>query len=232
MLVAVLATSCSAMLPWSRSPEGHANETNLAFTLENNLVFLPSVSINGHTGRFIFGSATPRTIVDPRVAPELGGTNGPYTLGVNDRKTFPFTPLFLDLGSAGDAVIGWETFTPNAISIDYSKGLLSVQGEGIYTGMMSVYAFNGAPAVDVEINGAKYSAIVDTSLPDTMAIPGTTTGRAAAHVVIAGNDFGDVDVRTGGVDQPRIGNRLLSKFLISIDYRAKRIGMWRDARIR
>ena len=218
------------MLPWSRSPEGRANETNIAFTVHNNLLFL-NTAINGRTGKFMFGSATPRTIVDRRLVDELGGTGRAYTLNVNDRHTFAFTPIFLDLGSAGDAIVGYETFAPNAMTIDYRAGLLTLQTEGIYTSMMSVYRFSGSPAVDVEVNGTRLSAVVDTTLPDTMVVPGETTGRGNAHVVVAGNDFGRIDVRVGGVQQPRIGNRLLSKFLISIDYRAGQIGVWRDPRI-
>lgn len=231
LLAVVLAAGCSAMLPWSRSSEGRANEINVAFTLKNNLLFLNTVTINGHRGRFLFGSATPRTVVDRRLVDELGGPTRNYMLGVNDRQTFTFTPVFLDLASAGDAIVGWETFAPNAVSIDYRVGLLTLQSEGIYTSMMSVYQFSGAPAIDVEVNGTRLSAIVDTSLPDTMVVPGTTSGRGKAHIVVAGNDFGEVDVRVGGVQQPRIGNRLLSKFLISIDYRAGRVGVWRDPRI-
>jgi len=49
--------------------------------------------------------------------------------------------------------------------------------------------------------------------------------------VIAGTDFGNVDVKFANVAQPRIGNRLLSKFLISIDYGKREVGLWRDPRI-
>jgi hypothetical protein len=230
-LAAILGTSCSAVLPWTHSPEGAANEINISFTLENNRIFLRTVAINHRTGRVFFGSAVPMTIIDRRLVEELGRTRHGYLLTVNEHESFPFTPLFLDLGSAGDAIVGWEVFQPNAVTVDYRNGLLTLQKEGIYTSLMSVYRFSGEPAVEVELNGRRVSAVVDTSLPDTMVIPGKTTGRASAHVVIAGSDFGDIDVHVGGVEQPRIGNRLLSKFLISIDYRAHQIGVWRDPRI-
>lgn len=231
MLVAILATGCRAMMPWSHSPEAVPNETNLAFTLQNNLVFLNSVAINGRTGRFLFGSATPKTIVDRRLVEELGGTGHPYSLTVTAKENFPFTPLFLELAPAGDAIIGWETLQPNAITLDYRVGLLTLQKEGIYTDLMSVYRFTGSPSIDVEINGTKRRAIVDTTVPDTIVLPGPPGTRNKAHVVVAGTDFGDIDVKYGAVEQARLGNRLLSKFLISIDYHAGTIGVWRDPRI-
>jgi hypothetical protein len=231
LLVAILASGCSAMMPWSRSPESVANETNLAFTLQNNLVFLNSVAINGRTGHFLFGSATPRTIIDRRLVDELGGTGHPYSLTVTAKENFPFTPLFLDLGKVGDAIIGWETVKPNAITLDYRVGLLTLQKEGIYTALMTVYHFTESPSIDVEINGAKRRAIVDTTVPDTLVLPGTPGTRSKVHLVVAGTDFGDVDVKYATVEQARIGNRLLSKFLISIDYHAGTIGVWRDPRI-
>ena len=231
-VIAVLAAGCSAMMPWSHSPEAIPNETNLAFTLKNNLVFLNSVSINGRSGRFLFGSATPRTVIDRRLVDELGGTGHPYSLTVTPKENFSFTPLFLDLGSAGDAIIGWETLQPNAITLDYRVGLLTLQKEGIYTSMMSVYRFTGSPAIDVEVDGKPGRAIVDTSVPDSIVLPAPAASRGKAHVVVAGTDFGNIDVKFGSVEQPRIGNRLLSKFLISIDYHAGTIGVWRDPRIR
>jgi hypothetical protein len=232
VLAAMLATGCSAMTPWSRSPEAIPNETNLAFTLENNLVFLNSVAINNRTGHFLFGSATPRTIIDRRLVDEFGGPSHAYALMVTAKETLPFKPLFLDLGSAGDAIIGYETLQPNAVTIDYRVGLLTLQKEGIYTSMMSVYRFTGMPSIDVEVNGTRQRAIVDTSSPDTIVLPAPATSRGKAHVVVAGIDFGQIDVRFGAVEQPRLGNRLLSKFLISIDYHAGTIGVWRDPRIR
>jgi hypothetical protein len=49
--------------------------------------------------------------------------------------------------------------------------------------------------------------------------------------VIAGTDFGNVDIALGDVSSARAGNRLLSKFLVSIDYGQREVGLWRDPRI-
>ena len=51
-----------------------------------------------------------------------------------------------------------------------------------------------------------------------------------AHVKIAA-DFGDVEVLAADVTAARVGNRLLSRFLVSIDYGKHQVGLWRDPRI-
>ena len=45
-----------------------------------------------------------------------------------------------------------------------------------------------------------------------------------------GTDFGSIDVRLADVSTPRVGNRLLSKFLVTIDYGQREVGLWRDPR--
>jgi len=49
-------------------------------------------------------------------------------------------------------------------------------------------------------------------------------------VQLAGTDFGDVDLLLADVTEPRVGNRILSKFLITIDYGKHEVGLWRDLR--
>ena len=57
----MLLTSCSSMLPWHDEPV--SDEVNLAFTIQNNLLFLPTATINGHHGRYFFGSAERRSVI-------------------------------------------------------------------------------------------------------------------------------------------------------------------------
>ena len=51
------------------------------------------------------------------------------------------------------------------------------------------------------------------------------------HVGIAGTDFGAIDAGYANIPAARIGNRLLSRFLVTIDYGQHVIGLWRDPRI-
>ena len=216
-------------MPWRDEPV--ADEVNVAFTIQNNLLFLTTATIEGHRGRFFFGSAEPRSVVDPRVVQVIGGPRSPLHLQLGDRATLPFTPVSLDLGKAGDAIIGADVWDGHVVTIDYRSGLLIYQKSGMQPAYMRTFRFSGPPAVDVSVDGRTIAAVVDTALPDTIVLPRATAGRGTAHVAFGGADFVKVDVKYANVTQARIGNRLLSKFLVSIDYGSHTVGLWRDPRI-
>ncbi len=138
--------------------------------------------------------------------------------------------MILPLGGLGDAMIGAEAWSHHALTIDYRSGLVSYQREGIHPGYMSLFNDEGDPAITIEVNGRSIPAVVDTAVPDTLVMPGRES-RSSEHVVIAGNDLGNVDVRHAPIPRARIGNRLLSKFLVTIDYGRQQVGLWRDPRI-
>jgi hypothetical protein len=52
-----------------------------------------------------------------------------------------------------------------------------------------------------------------------------------ATVTVADADFGTIDVQYANVTRARVGNRVLSRFLVTIDYGRKVVGLWRDPRI-
>lgn len=228
-LVALLFSSCMT-LPW-RGP-APAREVNLAFTIENNLIFLSTVNINNQAGRIFFGSANPRTVIDPGFAQRLGSSQ--YGLHLNQRDIVPLAPVVISLAGLGDALVGADAFSSYAVTIDYRSGLLTYQKDGIHPDYMTVYRFAAEPSITAEVDGQQTRAIVDTALPDTIVLPrgSAAPGRRQSHVVIAGNDFGAVDIALGDVSQARIGNRLLSKFLVSVDYGHRQVGLWRDPRTR
>jgi hypothetical protein len=227
-LTALVFTSCIS-LPWSA--EAPANEVNLAFTIQNNLLFLTTAEINNKPGRIFFGSAHPKTILDPAFAEQVRG--GGYTLDLNQRDTLPFTPVITPLGGVGDALVGADVWGGHAVTINYRSGLLTYQKDGIYPAYMTLYRFDAEPKIVAEVDGKQVPVVVDTALPDTLVLPRGTSpaGRRTARVAVAGTDFGTVDVALADVSQARIGNRLLSKFLISVDYGRHQIGLWRDPRI-
>jgi hypothetical protein len=214
------------MRPWRTQPE-HP-EVNLAFTLEKNLVVMQSVSVDGRRGRFLFGSATPQTVFDPK----LRAIAGPHALQLSTREAVRFTPASADMHGIADGIIGADVWGNHAVSIDYFAGLVTYQKDGIRPELMTIYPFTSEPVVQLSLDGETIDAIVDTTSPDTLTLPRGlhATARRKARITLAGADFGDVDVRYADVAAPRIGNRLLSHFLVSIDYGRRIVALWRDPR--
>ncbi|HXG58826.1 MAG TPA: hypothetical protein VNL91_07370, partial [Thermoanaerobaculia bacterium] len=64
----------------------------------------------------------------------------------------------------------------------------------------------------------------------TLIVPAASNGRGRAGVSLAGTDFGTLDVRFAPIPRARVGNRILSKFLVTIDYGKGVVGLWRDPR--
>lgn len=222
----LLALFAACSLPWS--DEHPRQEVNLSFSLQNNLIFLPSTLVDGRSGRFLLATAAPASVVDDGFP--LRRSRRSF-LTISEKETIRFTPRRLDLGGAADAMIGADVWGKNALTIDYHSGLVTFQKEGIHPDAMTLYRFDGEPMVDVIVNGNHLSAIVDTTSPDTLTIPRATEGRGTARVELASTDFGTIDVGYANVRRARIGNRLLSRFLVTIDYGQHVVGLWRDPRI-
>ena len=226
----VFAPACSVTVPWSHEPVG--NEVNIAFMLKDNLVLLSSTTIDGRAGRFVFGSAAPQTLLDSKFAQTLG--SGAHSLQLNGHESLRLEAAALDLHGVADAIIGADAWGANAVTIDYHAGLLTYQKYGIHPDLMTVFTYADAPMINVVVDGRTIPVIVDTDSPDTLILRSAGTsgaGRRSAHVQVAGTDFGNVDINYANVTAPRIGNRLLSRFLVSIDYGRREVGLWRDPRI-
>ncbi len=221
----MLAAACSGLTPWRDEPS--RPEVNVAFTLERNVVELSNVRIDRREGRFILGTALPRSVLDSHfaVAPR------PDTvLQLSEKETLRIDPVAQDLHGVADGIIGADAWRRAAITIDYRAGLVTYQKAGVNRSYMTVFRFQAEPVIVVAVNGRETSVIVDTSSPDTLVLPGTD-GRGTVDIAIAGTKFGPTDVRYLPDAHPRIGNRLLSKFLVTIDYRNRLVGIWRDPRI-
>jgi len=225
---ALLFAAC-VTLPWSGEKIG--KEINVAFVMRNNLPYLSSVTVDGRAARVLIGSSAPRSILDNAFARSLD-TNA-YTLQLNERQSRRISPVFADLHGIAEAVLGAEVWGAHAVTLDYHAGLLTDQRDGIHPDFMHVFQYDGAPAINVVVDGRTIAAIVDTTSPDTLVMPrnGGAAARRTANVQIAGSDFGSIDIGTGDVSVARIGNRLLSRFLVTIDYGRHEVGLWRDPRV-
>ena len=218
--------SCSRFAPWRDEPVNE--EINLAFTLEQNLIQFQSVRIDNREGRFILGSAAPRTIIDSRFPLHRFRS---HALQIGQRETVRIDPAPYDLKGVADAIVGIEAWRNRAISIDYRAGLVTYQKEGINPGYMEIFQYPAEPMIYVNVNGREVAAIVDTTSPDTLVLPGSAPGRGPVNVRIGKTDFGRIDVQYANVSRARVGNRLLSRYLVTIDYGRRVVGLWRDPRI-
>ncbi|HXH40394.1 MAG TPA: hypothetical protein VNN08_17320 [Thermoanaerobaculia bacterium] len=228
----LLCVSCSVTLPWAREQIGE--EVNLAFVIRNNLLFLPSVTIDGQSGRFLVATAAARTALDDRFAARLptAAGRGGRVLQLNSKEALHFTPVVLDLHGVADGIIGADVWSNRAISIDYNAGLVTYQKEGIHPELMTISRFTTDPRVSILVDGKAVDAIVDTASPDTLTLPrgAAPAGRTHARVQLGGADLGNLDIRLADVSDARVGNRILSKFLVTIDYGKREVGLWRDPR--
>ncbi|HYR28920.1 MAG TPA: hypothetical protein VEU30_10670 [Thermoanaerobaculia bacterium] len=221
--VVLLAASCSRWIPWRN--EKVNEEVNLSFTLEQNLITLPStLLIDNHSGRFILGTAARQTVIDEGFA-----ARG-RALQIREKESLPLSPVRMNLQGVADAIIGADAWRNRAISIDYRSGLVTYQKSGIERSQMQIFRYRDEPSVWIYVNGQRIAAVVDTSSPDTLVLPGAYS-RGTVGVVVAGTNFGPTDVQFANVTRARIGNRLLSRFLVSIDYGNRVVGLWRDPRI-
>lgn len=224
VLFTLLLASCARLTPWRKAPPDE--EINLSFTLVNNLVTLPStLRIDEHTGRFILGTAAKQTVLDTGFA-----ARGRH-LNIQEKDSLRLSPVRVDLKGVADAIVGADAWGQHAISIDYRSGLVTYQKSGIQRSQMKTFRFRNEPMIWVNVNGRQIAAIVDTTSPDTLVLPSSNTRRGTVNVTVAGTDFGATDVQFASVSTPRIGNRLLSHFLITIDYGQRVVGLWRDPRI-
>jgi hypothetical protein len=226
----VLCASC-ASLPWSSQPRGE--EVNLAFTIEKNLLVVSTISVQGRRGRFVLGTAEQRTVFDAAFARSLALAGGAaVALQLSEKEAAVTHPLIADLHGTADGILGADVWGNHAVSVDYVSGLITYQKEGIHPESMALFRFTGEPKINVVVDGKRISAVVDTTSPDTIVLPrgAAPARRAKASVAVADTNFGTIDIAYGDVIAPRVGNRVLSKFLITIDYGRREVGLWRDPR--
>lgn len=230
-LVCLLIGGCQSAVSGLVDERAEQSEVNLSFVVENNLLRLNTVRLGDRPGRFYLGTAHPRTVVSPAFAGPAPARR--QTLQLNDRHSLEVEPIVADLGGIGEAIIGFEAWRDHAITINYVSGLVVYQQSGTTGSEVVLFPFHDQPEVTITVNGTTMAAVVDTASPDTLVLPrnGAAPGRMRGRIDIAGSVFPDVDIALADTSRPRLGNRLLSKFLVSIDYGRRQVGLWRDPRV-
>lgn len=121
--------------------------------------------------------------------------------------------------------------------IDFNRRLISLlrnqQSEKV-TSDLQFSPFQDLPAIQIEVDGARLTALIDTANADTVTLPVSLNdgrkGRRKVDLTVGGNNLGSVDASFANVSSARIGNRILQHFLIRIDYQRKRISLVKTSR--
>lgn len=219
--VVAIVSACSH-LPWQ---EERPNENNVSFDFRQNLPVIDA-SIGGRAIRLIVGTATPVTLLSPELM-----RNGPTSVLLRGDVTLQIRPevLQVPLGTVADGILGADALEKNVVTIDYAKRLLILGSQRSQPTDMAHFAYSGAPRVPVVIDGDEMPALIDTASPDTITIPGPRDERLQTTVVIAETTMTE-SVRVMPGATARIGNRLLARFLVRIDYPRQRVSVWHDPR--
>jgi hypothetical protein len=223
-ILALLVLSCSR--PWSGEK---IDEINLVFTLQKNQIVV-GATVAERSGAFVVGSAQPKTVIDRAFLPVAPDR---VRLVLSDRFSTEVAPVVEDLGGMLDGILGADAWQNTTLTVDYSKQLLTLSRQSAKSMEGRLHRFSGAPALAVLVDGRREEAIIDMALPDTMTLPRQGrqgSARTKVRLELAGYDMGIVDAAITDSTAIRIGNRLLSKFLVTIDFRHGTVALWRDPR--
>ncbi len=213
-------------------------ERNVAFRLHNNLPVLDA-EIDGRAVTLVIGTALPTTVLGGERAREIG-------FATRRRKSRVFfgnltgtrvSPLVIELDKVipADGILGADAWAGRTITLDYRRRLAIIDPAGPIPEGFHSWSFKGPPRISVVLNGIVLPAIVDSAIPDSAIIPealleDTGSPRQAVDLEIAGLAFDDLDVLTAPTGDIRIGNRVLSHFLVRIDYEHRTVALWPDSR--
>lgn len=234
---AVLAISLTAA-HCSFSRGGTTDEKNFSFSIERNLIVFREATIDGRPARVILATAAPLSLRHPGLLKNPGPlVNSPIDVRIGHRYHATLLPDPVDLTGIGDLLLGYDAFPNQTVVIDFNRRLVSLlrnRQTGPVTSDLNFSSFQDLPAIEIEVNGARLSALIDTANPDTVTLPVRLNhgrkGRRMVELTVGERDFGFVDASFTNVSSARIGNRILQHFLIRIDYQHKRISLWNTAR--
>ena len=230
--VVLAALAVLSLAACASSPEPDMPEDNVGFFLSNNLPCLRA-EVNGTSTTLVIATALPRTAIGY----DLKQDNASARLLLGSTLVTSVRPTALELNSIpADGLLGADAFRGRIVTIDYFRGLLTLAAWPRPRPELTPWDFaGGPPRVPVTIGGQRTLAVVDTALPDTAMVPpelleAQSGGRAEVSMEVAGIRFDNLDVAVAPIANPRLGNRVLSRFLITIDYAREKVGLWPDPR--
>jgi hypothetical protein len=221
LLAVVLSVASCRSLPWNIHS---SKQTTLAFEFLRGQPVVKA-EIGGIAGRFVVGSAHPRTLVRGRAR-----ANDVVSLGF--RTAVRIDPRVAPLETTADGILAIDVWRETGtLTVDYARRVITIGGESPFADVPRE-RFEGAPAVSVLAAGIALRAIVDTSYPGGLIIPESQRSRfSGTQVDVELNGLRtSVPLLVAPVPEPRIGNALLRHYLVMIDYRAGIVAVWPDPR--
>jgi len=217
MLLAL--TGCSIRAPWRNE---HRNEVNVAFSLDRNVVVL-SADVEKQPRRLILATGTPHSILNG------SGPPTPVQISFGARTRITLTPERLLLTGVADGILGADAWEGTTVTIDYAKKLLTIDLKQQTRSDARAFPFETVPVLPVTVDGHSFEAVVDTSSPDTLVLPGRSRRRTTGAVTVCGDAWGRLDYQEANVTSARIGNRLLARYLLTIDYSKRKTYIWKTS---
>ena len=225
--LAILATGCSS----------NKFERNVAFRIEGNLPVIDLV-LEGHRTSMVIATALPNTVLSGERAREMG-----YQKRFRRSRAFfgnlagtKVKPIILELSEEvpADGLLGADAWKGRTLTIDYRRKLAILNPPGPVEAGYYSWSFKGPPRISVTLNGIVIPAMVDTAIPATAVIPEVLLDadggkRRTVDLEVAGVRFDDLDVMTAPIGDIRIGNRVLSNFLVRVDYDHRTVALWHDS---
>lgn len=203
-----------------------ATTTHLSWTFDRNLIVVGAL-VDGIAGEFLVGSSHSETVLDAGFA---GAKSGRRTVPVAmGRYSATARPVQADLQGLTDGVLGADVWSGRSLTIDYKRRLLILGRALEPVDQDARHRFAGAPAIPITIDGREERAIIDTANPDTILLPMERfgpEGRIDVELVLGGVRFQSVDAAVAPISEIRLGNRILSEFLVTVDYRRREVSLW------
>ena len=200
---------------------------HVAFKLRDNLLVIPA-TVGGNPGEFILGTAQSHTTLDPRF-PAASSRSGKVPVLLGSRLRLETSVERTSMSAVADGILGSSAFANLTLGIDYRRGLITLSRERVPAEGAAKSRFEGTPTLPISVDGTPFRGVIDTTNPDTILLPEAVFGPAGRRPVslrIGNLDLGTTDARVGPVSDIRIGNRILEKFFVSIDYDRGEISLW------
>lgn len=235
------ATACALIVACSLSGCSSPQfERNVAFRVQSNLPIV-DVELEGSPATFVIATALPNSVIGGEKARAIGFEQSRWRSRVffKNLAGTKVAPLVIELHDAipADGLLGADAWRGRTLTLDYRRGLVILAPPGPIPEGFHSWSFKGPPRISVTLNGIVLPAIVDSAIPDTAIIPealldenGGTGPRRTVDLEIAGVRFDAIDVLTAPTGDIRIGNRLLSQFLVRIDFDHRTVALWPDSR--